>query len=299
MLLPGVVSVLPLLGCEPIEVLRSTKVPAKRKAYRWVQSMLITLTALLALGFCLLMVNDTRFAVIYLISMVGVFGLILAGVSGLRLLLRRLLSGRTSYEISQASANLFRAQNHYGFTLTSIAFGLFLITFLAVFFEAISQQSVGQIAGYAGVQDSRIDAYLDWLQRVFFLNQWLGVTLMVIGMLAIFVLLTAQRRTRLYEAVILSTLGASSGQIRRTMIVEAVLAGLITTVLGPISGVSLGFLMFGWYLGLEVVVPWLLILCMIPMVIAVMVGMGSLNLKGIIGYPPLEVLRKRRHFSNW
>lgn len=299
MLLPGVVSVLPLLGCEPIEVLRSTKVPAKRKAYRWVQTMLITLTALLALGFCLLMVNDTRFAVIYLISMVGVFGLILAGVSGLRLLLRRLLSGRASYVISQASANLFRAQNHYGFTLTSIAFGLFLITFLAVFFEAISQQSVGQIAGYAGVQDSRIDAYLDWLQRVFFLNQWLGVTLMVIGMLAIFVLLTAQRRTRLYEAVILSTLGASSSQIRRTMIVEAVLAGLITTVLGPISGVSLGFLMFGGYLGLEIGVPWLLILCMIPMVLAVMVGMGSLNLKGIIGYPPLEVLRKRRHFSNW
>lgn len=299
MTLPGLVSVLPLLGCEPVEVLRSTKVPAKRREYRWIQSILITVTSLLALGFCLLMVEDARFVVIYLLCMVAVFAGILGGVMGLRRLLRSLLCGRGSYVVSQASANLFRSQNHYGFTLTSIAFGLFLITFLYVFFEAFSQQGAQQIVGYGDVVDARITNYLDWLQRVFFINQWMGVTLMILGMLAIFVLLTAQRRTRLYEAVILSTLGATSTVIRRTMVVESILAGLITALLGPFAGVVLGSLLFGLYFDLPIAVPWLLILLMFPTTIAVMVLMGSFHLKGILGYPPLEVLRKRRHFTNW
>jgi hypothetical protein len=83
------------------------------------------------------------------------------------------------------------------------------------------------------------------------------------------------------------------------MVVEAVLAGSMTSLLGPLVGVVLGFVLFDGYLGLQVSVPWGLIALMFPLTLAVMVGMGSFNLKGIIGHPPLEVLRKRRHFSNW
>ncbi len=299
MLLPGVISIMPLLGCEPVEVLRSTKVPAKRKEYRWIQSILITLTAFLALGFCLQMIEDSQFALIFLSVMVAVFFMLFYGVLSARLLIRKLLQNFHYYPLSQASANLFRAQNHYVFTLTSIAFGLFLITFLFVFFEGFAHKGISEIAGYANVQDDRIAHYLEWLQRVFFMNQWMGITLMIVGVLAVLVLLTAQRRTRLYEAVILGTLGASAATIRRIMIYESVLAGLITAVLGLTGGVLFGSIVFGIYFKIPIILPWWLFITMIPSAIAVMVMMGFLNLKGILGQPPLEVLRKRRHFSNW
>ena len=299
MLLPGIVSIMPLLGCEPVEVLRSTKVPAKTKEYRWIQSILITLTAFLALGFCLQMIEDSQFALFYLLSMVLVFVALMLGVLGFRRLLRRLVRDRRNYPLSQAAANLFRAQNHYVFTLTSIAFGQFLITFLFVFFEGFAHKGIEEIAGYASVQDDRIAHYLLWLQRVFFINQWMGVTLMVVGVLAVFVLLTSQRRTRLFEAVILGTLGATSDVIRRIMIYESMLAGVITAILGPAAGLLLGSLVFGVFFDIPIIMPWLLLIIMFPVTIAVMVMMGFLNMKGILGYPPLEVLRKRRHFSNW
>jgi len=299
MLLPGIVSIMPLLGCEPVEVLRSTKVPAKRREYRWIQSILIAFTIFLAIAFCLQMVEDSLFAMIYLLSMVVVFFGLLFGIIGMRRWIRILVARFRNYPLSQAAANLFRTQNHYVFTLTSIAFGLFLITFLFVFFEGFAFKSINEIAGYGSVVDDRIQQYLDWLQRVFFINQWMGVTLMVIGVLAVFVLLTSQRRTRLYEAVILGTLGATSDVIRNIMIWESILAGLITAILGPSVGLLLGSIVFGIFFDIPIIIPWLLLIIMFPVTIGVMVLMGFSNMNGILGCPPLEVLRKRRHFSNW
>jgi len=299
MLLPGVISIMPLLGCEPVEVLRSTKVPAKRREYRWIQSILISLTAFLALGFCVQMIEDGRFAMIFLVTMVIVFTGLFGGVIGLRYLFRKAIGNPRNYALKQAAANLYRSGNHYVFSLTAISFGLFLITFLYVFFEGFAHKGIGEIAGYASVEDDRITQYLVWLQHVFFINQWMGVILMVVGVLAVFVLLTAQRRTRLYESVILGTLGAPSAMIRNIMVYESVLAGVITAILGLSSGLLLGSIIFGIFFDIPIIMPWLLFITIFPLSIGVMVAMGFSNMKGILGYPPLEVLRKRRHFSNW
>jgi putative ABC transport system permease protein len=297
--LPGFIVIMPLMSCEPVEVLRSVKMPAKRVENRWIQSILITVTSVLAVSFCLQMIDNHVFALGYLLVIGVVFFGLLLGVLGLRKLIRNMAQYKRSYPIAQAAANLFRTQNHYVFTLTSIAFGLFLITFLYLFFEGFAQKGVHEIAGYGSISDERVGMYLDWLQHVFFLNQWMGVTLLVIGVLAVFVLLTAQRRTRLYEAVVLGTLGANSLMIRQIMTYESIFAGFITAILGLVGGLTFGSIVFGLFFNIPVVMPWWLLVILFSGTVGVMVGMGFYNMKGIIGYPPLEVLRRRRHFSNW
>ena len=297
--LPGFIAIMPLMSCEPVEVLRSVKMPARRVENRWIQSILMTITGVLAVSFCVQMIENNGFAIVYLLVVIGVFGLMLVGVLGLRRLVRYLSQYKRSYPISQAAANLFRTQNHYVFTLTSIAFGLFLITFLYLFFDGFAEKGVHEIAGYGSISDERVGVYLDWLQHVFFLNQWMGVTLLIIGVLAVFVLLTSQRRTRLYEAVVLGMLGANSLMIRRIMTFESVFAGVITAVLGLVGGLTFGAIVFGLFFDLPVIMPWWLLIILFLGTVGVMVGMGFYNMKGIIGYPPLEVLRRRRHFSNW
>ena len=297
--LPGFIAIMPLMSCEPVEVLRSVKMPARRVENRWIQTILITITSVLAVSFCLQMIDNDLFAMAYLLIVGAVFGVLLLGVLGLRKLIRHLSTYKRSYPIAQAAANLFRTQNHYIFTLTSIAFGLFLITFLYLFFEGFAHKGVHEIAGYANISDERVGVYLDWLQHVFFLNQWMGVTLLVIGVLAVFILLTSQRRTRLYEAVVLGMLGANSLMIRRIMTFESIFAGAITAVLGIVGGLTFGTIVFALFFDLPVLMPWWLLIILFTGTVGVMVVMGFYNMKGIIGYPPLEVLRRRRHFSNW
>lgn len=298
-LLPGFIAIMGLMNCEPVEVLRSVKMPAKRIEIRWVQSILATVTGVLAISFCLQMVDDHMFAIVYMFSVGVVFGLLLLGVLGLRKVIRYLSQYKRTYPIAQASANLFRSENQYVFTLTSIAFGLFLITFLYLFFEGFAQKGIHEIAGYGNISDERIGVYLDWLQHVFFINQSMGVSLLVIGVLAVFVLLTSQRHTRLYESVVLGTLGADSTMILKIMILESVFAGVITATLGLMGGLIFGSIVFVFVLDIPIVMPWGMLLILFVGTVAVMIGMGFLNMKGIIGYPPLEVLRRRRHFSNW
>jgi len=133
-LFPGIIAIMPMVSCEPAEVLRSVKMPTHRREYGWVQSLMAAGTLLLAITFCLQMVDDGWFATIFLISLILVFALLLAGVSALRGGIRALTRMVHHYPVQQAASNLFRPQNHYVFTLGSIAFGLFLITFLSHFF---------------------------------------------------------------------------------------------------------------------------------------------------------------------
>ncbi len=298
-LLPGMIAIMPLVSCEPVEVLRSVKMPTRRKEYGWIQVMLIACAIVLALAFCLQMVDDRIFALIFLLCMLLVFGGLLGGVNVLRKTIKRITSRYRNYEMDQAASNLFREQNHYVFTLSSIAFGLFLITFLYQFFEGFANRGIFEIAGYGSISDERVTLYLGWLKNVFFINQWIGVTLLLIGVLAVFVLLTAQRQTRIYEAVILATLGATSEVIRKILAWESLFAGMIVSILGPIGGWLVGLVVFKVFFGHQPGFPFMLMLGLMCGTILIMVAMGIANMKGVVGVPPLEVLRKRRHFSNW
>jgi putative ABC transport system permease protein len=299
LILPGLAAVFPLFGCEPVEVLRSTKVPAQQDGNRWLQVLLIGVTAFLALAFCLVMVEDAGFVVLFLGGLLVGFAVMMAGVIGLRHLVRGFLKEGVGYALAQASANLFRARNHYLLTISSIASGLCLMTLLFTVFKGFDRMGMQHLVGLDGVADERVQAYVVWLQRVFFINQWVGVLLMVAGVLAVLALLTTQRRTRLYEAVVLSTLGAPSDLIRRIMLLESLLVAGIASILGPLAGVILGNLLLALYWDLGWMVPWGPIICMPVLTAGVIAGAGWLNLKSILGQAPLEVLRKRRHFSNW
>ncbi len=298
-LIPGITAVLPLFGCEPVEVLRSVKMPARVKEYHWIQRILVAVSTILAVTFCLDMIDDKSFGAAYISLLLGVFGILLLIAFGSRYGVRALTRIRRSYPLTQASANLFRRQNQYVFTLTSIAFGLFLITALYQFFSGYSKMGLGLDFIDLEASDSSLAVYFNWLEQVFFLNQLLGVTVLVIGVLTVFILLMVQRRTRVYECVVLGTLGATDQTLRSIMLWESLFAAVIAALSGTVVGLVFSAIVFGGMLGMPLGFPWLTVFNVIAGTILMMLLIGWINTRGIIGFPPLEILRKRRHFASW
>lgn len=304
-LIPGMIAILPLLGCEPIEVLRSVKMPTRVHEHRWMQRLLVSGFVLAALGYCLWMVEDRWFALGVISVLLLVFGGIVMLITcvrwGLRRLFRSVPGGRTWHLWQQAAANLYRKQNAYGFSLSAIGFGVFLVLTLHGFFRSFSALGVDGIMGFSSSQDwGVLSPYLAWLEEVFFLNQVGGVLILTCGVLSVFVLLTMQRRNRIHEMVILGVLGADAEWLRRLMLAESALAGAIAGG----AGVVAASLLSGWVgqLNGDALSSGIdpLIACLVwAGCIVLMVLMGLFNMKGVVGFPPLIVLRRRRHFANW
>lgn len=304
-LIPGMIAILPLLGCEPVEVLRSVKMPSRVHEHRWMQRLMVSGFILAAVGYCLWMVEDRAFALAVIGAILLVFAGIVLFIAASRWLLRRLFSsvpgGRAWHLWQQASANLYRKQNAYGFSLSAIGFGVFLVMTLHGFFRSFSSLGVDGLMGLSSGQDwGALSPYLRWLEEVFFLNQIGGVIILTCGVLSVFVLLTMQRRNRIHEMVILAVLGADSLWLRWLMLAESALAGAIAGA----SGILAASCVAGWAgrlhglavsSGLDPLVAFVVwVSCILLMVV-----MGGFNIKGIVGFPPLIVLRRRRHFANW
>jgi predicted lysophospholipase L1 biosynthesis ABC-type transport system permease subunit len=299
LLIPGLIAIFPMLSCEAVEVLRSVKMPLRRKEHLWAQALLALLLVVLALCFALQMVDDTRFAILFLSGTLMVYFLMVASVHGLRKALRLGCSRLPSFALRQGASNLFRHPKRYAYTLGSIAFGLFLITFLWVFFNGQEAPGERAIEGYRNVMDERVAQYLDWLNQVFWVNQWVGVLLLSLAVLSVLILLTFERPGRVFESVVLATLGASPEQIRHLHLWEAAIGGLVASFAGLVGGWVVSALGFWWFLGVEVRFPFLFLLLTAVVSVASMVLTAWLQLKGVVGFPPLEVLRRRRHFDNW
>jgi putative ABC transport system permease protein len=103
--------------------------------------------------------------------------------------------------------------------------------------------------------------------------------------------LAAGREQRVREAVLLRTLGASARQVRGALVTELAALGLLAGSAG--AGLALGGgTVVAWRVfGVAPVLPWEAVLITVGAVVTLTVATGLLANRGVLGRPPLEVLR--------
>ncbi len=120
---------------------------------------------------------------------------------------------------------------------------------------------------------------------------WLSLLTVLTGLVIIVAVLLSGRRDRAEESVLLRTLGASRPQIRRILVTEYLLLGLLAAVTGAL--LSLGF---GWLLSWQVFeIPfntwhWPLFAA-VGLVSGLTAALGMALSRGIASHPPLAILR--------
>jgi len=159
----------------------------------------------------------------------------------------------------------------------------------------------------AAVQDAVASAFpnvtaipvRDILERVSSVLDRIGVAIRVI---AIFVIgagltvmagaLAASRYQRLYESVLLKTLGATRRVVARTFAVEYACLGLTAGIAGTLLGGALAWIVLRWVLD----VPWTfepeVMTLSVALTVALALAVGSLGTFRLLGQKPLPLLRR-------
>jgi putative ABC transport system permease protein len=120
---------------------------------------------------------------------------------------------------------------------------------------------------------------------------WLSLLTVFTGLIIVVAVLLAGRRDRVEESVLLRTLGASRGQIRRILITEYLLLGLFAFLTGAL--LSMGFAWLLAWLVFEIPFDtwhWPLAAA-VALVCALTAALGMALSRGVAGHPPLAILR--------
>lgn len=103
--------------------------------------------------------------------------------------------------------------------------------------------------------------------------------------------LAAGREQRVREAVLLRTLGASSAQVRWSLVVELAALGLMAGATGALLALGGGAAVAIWGFEVAPVLPWTPVVVTTALVTVLTVATGLLTQRGLARRPPLEVLR--------
>lgn len=120
---------------------------------------------------------------------------------------------------------------------------------------------------------------------------WLSLVTVFTGLIIVVAVLLAGRRDRVEESVLLRTLGASRGQIRRILVTEYFLLGLFAALSGALLSVG-----FAWLLAWQVFeIPFTTwqwpLTAAVAFVCAMTALLGMVLSRGVASHPPLAVLR--------
>lgn len=100
------------------------------------------------------------------------------------------------------------------------------------------------------------------------------------------------RHQRVRESVLLRTLGAQRGQLRRMLLAEYAVLGLLAATTGGVLAVAANGLLAKFLFKVSAVPPWPLLVTAVGAVTLLTVVTGLLANRGVSGTPPLEVLRQ-------
>jgi putative ABC transport system permease protein len=103
--------------------------------------------------------------------------------------------------------------------------------------------------------------------------------------------LAAGRDQRVREAVLLRTLGASARQVRVALVTELAALGLLAGAAGALLALGGGAVVAWKVFAVPPVLPWEAAVVTIVSVTALAVTTGLMANRGVLGRPPLEVLR--------
>ena len=100
------------------------------------------------------------------------------------------------------------------------------------------------------------------------------------------------RWQRAREGVLLRTLGATRGQIRRILVAEYASLGLLAAVVGLLLATGASWALARWVFGVGFSVPWRDAATALVLVPTLTLALGLLSSRGLATTPPLEILRQ-------
>jgi putative ABC transport system permease protein len=129
-------------------------------------------------------------------------------------------------------------------------------------------------------------------QKVAWAISFLASFTVITGVVVLASAVLMGRHQRVREAVLLRTLGAQRGQLRRMLLAEYAVLGLLAAATGGVLAVAANALLAKFLFKVSPVPPLPLLLATIAAVTLLTVFTGLLANRGVSGTPPLEVLRQ-------
>ncbi len=129
------------------------------------------------------------------------------------------------------------------------------------------------------------------LDRVAFVIRFMAVFTVATGLMVLIGAVVTSRYQRIQESVLLCTLGATGGMIRRIMTVEYLLLGLLAGLTGSILAVAASWGLAFFVFELPFTISWIGFLGSVLTVTLLTLGTGLINSRGIASHPPLAILR--------
>lgn len=153
----------------------------------------------------------------------------------------------------------------------------------------------GVVAEFANVSVLDLGLVIDSLDAVFgkaeLAVRFIALFTLATGVVVLAGALAAGRDQRVREAVLLRTLGASAGQVRVALVTELAALGLMAGAAGALLALGGGAAVARFGFGVAPVLPWGPLAWTVGAVVALTVGVGWVTQRGVLGRPPLEVLR--------
>ena len=129
------------------------------------------------------------------------------------------------------------------------------------------------------------------LDRVAFVIRFMALFTVATGLFALAGSVMASRYQRIQESVLLCTLGATGGMIRRIMTVEYLLLGFLAGLTGVILSVGATWALAFFVFEIPFSISWPGFLGAILTVTLLTLATGLINSRGIASHPPLAILR--------
>jgi putative ABC transport system permease protein len=133
-----------------------------------------------------------------------------------------------------------------------------------------------------------IDSILD---KVVTATRFMAVFCIATGFVVLTGAIVTGRYQRLRECALLRTLGASARQIRRILLAEYSLLGLLASCMGVLLAFVASWALATFLFDTVFTPSWLPILGVTSGVVVLTVLIGMLNSQGILEHPPMEALR--------
>jgi putative ABC transport system permease protein len=160
--------------------------------------------------------------------------------------------------------------------------------------DAALQRAV--VAAYPNVSVVDVRLVLSLVQgvvdRVAFVLRFMALFALGTGLVVLAGAVRVSRLARVEEGVLLRTLGAERGQVRRILIAEYALLGLLAAGVGAVLAVGGAWALATFAFDAPLVMAWGVLALALIGVPALAVGVGLAGSRGVLDRPPLAVLRE-------
>ena len=137
-----------------------------------------------------------------------------------------------------------------------------------------------------------LDTLDEILGKVAFVIRFMALFSIITGILVLIGSIYVSKFQRVQESVLLRTLGASRRQILWINAIEYFLLGLLASVTGIVIALLCSWALAYFSFETQFVPAIWPLLVVVGIVTLLTIGLGMLNIRSILGRPPLEVLRK-------